>query len=97
MSAATASSTETVTVFVRLLDEGTDAWRPVQAMQLSEATFQLCDTPTPADERWAFGPGELVVAEHQTRKGWPEDALIVVARAVDIDPLSVAATAFAAE
>ena len=57
MSAATASSAEVATVFVRLPDEGVDVWRPVQAHPVSAGTYRLADTPAPADEVWSLSPG----------------------------------------
>jgi hypothetical protein len=88
MSAATASSTETVTIFVRLLHEGTDVWRPVPARRLSEATYRLGDSPIPADEAWSFQPGDIVVAEHRVENGVASTALFAVARATDFDTRS---------
>jgi hypothetical protein len=32
---------ELKTIYVRLLDEGTDVWRPVQAMQINRDTFRI--------------------------------------------------------
>ena len=85
MSAATASSTERATVYVRLRNEGTEVWRPVEAERLSEATFRLSDAPIPDDEEWTFEPGEVVVVEHK-RSG----ELVAVAAAHAIDSRSQA-------
>lgn len=49
-------------VFVELLDEGTDSWRTVEAIDLGEGLFRL-DQPEGYDaesESWAFLPGEMV-------------------------------------
>ena len=89
MSAATASSTDVATVYVRLLNEGVDVWRPVQARRLSEATYRLSDTPAPGDEEWTFRPGD-VVAGLVLGDGLPE-ALVAVARASAFDARSQAA------
>ena len=91
MSAVTASSTETVTIFVRLLDEGTDVWRPVEAHRVSSATFQLADTPVPPNESWSCAPGEIVVAEARDHGGGP--VLMAVARASAFDARSLAMSA----
>ena len=85
MSAATASSTD-ATVYVRLLNEGVDVWRPVKAVRLSETTYQLSEEPTPEEEAWSFQPGDVVVAEH--RAGDPEQRMVAVARAVGFDERS---------
>jgi hypothetical protein len=47
------------TVYVALLDEGTDCWRPVQAEHMSGDVYRLCG-PKHEDEVWEFQPGELV-------------------------------------
>ena len=91
MSAVTASSTETVTVFVRLLDEGTDVWRPVEARRVSSATFRLADGAVPTDEVWSYAPGEIVVAEARDQGGGP--VLVAVARASGFDARSLAMSA----
>ncbi len=93
MSAAMASSTDTATIFVRLVDEGVDVWRPVPARRLSEATYQLSDAPAPDDEAWSFQPGDIVVAEHRLLDGVASRELFAVARASDFDARSQAAFA----
>lgn len=83
MSAAKVSSTEMSTIHVRLLDEGTDVWRPVAAERLGETTYRLASIPVPDDETWSFQPGDIVVAE---RSSHDDDApLIAVAKATDFD------------
>jgi hypothetical protein len=47
------------TVFIRLLDEGTDVWRPIQATNRGGGEYLLLGT-APTDENWEFGPGDLV-------------------------------------
>lgn len=84
MSAATASSTDLATVFVRLLDEGTDVWRPVQARRLGETTYQIANEPVPEDEAWSFQPGDIVVVEQRS----DGQSLVAVARVMDFDERS---------
>ncbi len=93
MSAETASSTDTATIFVRLVDEGVDVWRPVPARQLSEATYRLSDAPAPEDEAWSFQPGDIVVAEPRLENGVASTELFAVAPASDFDTRSQAAFA----
>ena len=51
-------------IFVKLLDEGVDVWRPVKAVQLSSDTYRIVDQPYDrATEAWEFGPGEQVACE----------------------------------
>ena len=57
MSARQTTNTDTV-VFVRLLDEGTDVWRPVHATRLPDGTYELAE-PEGYDsnaESWEFPP-----------------------------------------
>ena len=62
---------ELKTIFVRLLDEGTDVWRPVEGKQIHTDTFEIVsDNPDPEDEIWEFVAGQLVnCKEHVTPEG----------------------------
>lgn len=55
---------EIVTIYVKLLDEGTDVWRPVQAQHLHEQSFLLVGKPSD-DETWEFAPGSRVICEQR--------------------------------
>jgi hypothetical protein len=57
MSVPQDTDTEVV-VYVRLLDEGTDVWRPVRATALLDGTFRLLepDGYDPNAETWEFPP-----------------------------------------
>lgn len=83
MSAATAFSTDTAIIHVRLLNEGVEVWRPVKARRLGQATYQIADDTPPEGETWAFQPGDIVVVE--PRSGDGDEALIAVARATEFD------------
>ena len=52
----------TETVYVPLLDEGTDVWRPAPARKVGDATYELLRPSdyNPDDEHWQFPPGSLV-------------------------------------
>jgi hypothetical protein len=50
---------ESCTVYVPLVGEGTEVWRPVNAMRVGPGVFRL-GGPVPRGEYWAFAPGELV-------------------------------------
>jgi hypothetical protein len=56
------------TVYVELLDEGTDVWRPVAADEVRPGCF-LLRGEMPAEERWAFQPGALVECEFRKLSG----------------------------
>jgi len=48
-------------VYVALLDEGVDVWRPVRAKHLAGDVYQIADQPYDAEtERWEFVPGDVV-------------------------------------
>jgi hypothetical protein len=81
MSADQDTDTEAV-VYVRLLDEGTDAWRPASAIALTDGTFRLLepDGYDPNAERWEFPP--LTKVRCVTRKfADGGEGLVAVARA----------------
>lgn len=64
---------KTKTIYVRLLDEGTDVWRPVIAQQLDSDVFLITgENSTPNDERWEFNFGQTVRCEQRaTVEGEP--------------------------
>lgn len=71
MSGEMVSSTDAVTVFVRLLDEGTDVWRPTRAHPLPGGSYRLLPPEgyDPEDEKWEFEPGSTVTCELQAKGG----------------------------
>jgi len=74
------TDTEAV-VYVRLLDEGTDVWRPVHAMALPDGTFRLLEPNgyDPIAETWEFPP--LTKVRCVTRKFTDGgEGLVAVAR-----------------
>ena len=80
MSAHRDTDTEAM-VYVRLLDEGTDVWRPVRATVLPDGTFRLLepDGYDPNAETWEFPPSTKVRCV--TRKFTDGDeGLVAVAR-----------------
>jgi hypothetical protein len=54
-----------VTMYMPLLNEGTDVWRPVEVTPLSGGMY-LVQGPMPADEVWALVPGTLVHCRWKT-------------------------------
>ena len=55
----------TISLYVRLLNEGTEAFRPTHASELGGGLFKLLPTPNydPDDKEWEFLPGEMVRVE----------------------------------
>ncbi|HUR97923.1 MAG TPA: hypothetical protein VMZ26_07645 [Pyrinomonadaceae bacterium] len=47
------------TIYVYLLDDGTDAWRPVDAIHVGGDHYKITNPPI-AGENWEFGPGSTV-------------------------------------
>ena len=61
---------EPVIIFVALLDEGTDVWRPVQARPLDGGLYRIVGVEADvSDERWQFPPGAIVRAEERQFDG----------------------------
>jgi hypothetical protein len=74
---------ETV-IYMPLLGEGTDCWRPVRAVQIAEDIFEVVDQIAAA-ESWAFAPHSRVrCREHVFKDGG--SGLVVCAYAVEQDP-----------
>jgi len=62
-------------IYIKLLDEGTDVYRPVKALKVEKGKFKILDTQ-PKDELWEFKPGELVVCMHKKLEG--ENLLVAI-------------------
>jgi hypothetical protein len=58
------------TIYVQLLGEAVDVWRPVQAEPVGDDTFRV-DSTCPPDERWAVEPtvGDTVRCQQRTLSG----------------------------
>jgi hypothetical protein len=52
-------------VYVALIDEGVEVWRPVNATHVQEDAYVLGGR-VPDDEAWEFQPGELVRCRERT-------------------------------
>lgn len=55
---------KSVTIYVALLNEGTDCWRPVSA-SLQDDGLYLLSGLIPELEEWEFSPGATVRCEHR--------------------------------
>ena len=51
-----------IQIFIRLLDEPVDAWRPVQAIEMGVGHYRIVSERSfePADEHWEFTTGDIV-------------------------------------
>ena len=54
------------TIFMPLLNEGTDVWRPVKALKLGETRYRVTDEAS-EDEEWLFVSGTIVVVDADRR------------------------------
>jgi hypothetical protein len=61
------SSSVNTTVYVYLLNEGVDCWRPVPAVKVNDSIYILqgFDIYDPDDEEWEFPPGTRVLVEEK--------------------------------
>jgi hypothetical protein len=51
-------------IYIALLDEGVDVWRPVQAERLSDNTYRILSQHYDRSvEAWQFEPGDVVLCE----------------------------------
>jgi hypothetical protein len=58
------------TIYVALLDEGIDVWRPVEAQEVSPDTYLIVDRDyDPPTERWEVQPGTVVRCRRENRDG----------------------------
>jgi hypothetical protein len=60
------------TIYIALLDEGVEVWRPAPAWKIGANVYIVLrpDDYDPDDERWEFPPGSTVLVEaRQTSKG----------------------------
>lgn len=51
-----------VTIYMPLLNEGTEVWRPVRARHILDDRYRVGDEVSD-NEQWAFAPGSTVICE----------------------------------
>ena len=66
----------TRTVYVRLLDEGVDVWRPVDAEEVSHGVYRLVGTYDSSIEKREFETGSIVRVEERPLVGGVEGGSI---------------------
>lgn len=66
-------------IYVQLLGEGTIAYKPVDAIKVTDNVYQIQDDELydPNDEEWEFAPGTSVIVEEQILDG---DKVLVAIR-----------------
>jgi hypothetical protein len=52
-------------IYIPLLNEGVNVWRPTQAEALPDGSYRVLPVPDydPNDEMWQFPPGSQVICE----------------------------------
>jgi len=82
MSAETGSSTETIELYIPLLNEGIDACRPTTGILLGPDTVQVLATEDydPTIEEWEFPPGSKVRFVTEVRSDGLGSREVLVAR-----------------
>jgi hypothetical protein len=61
-----------VTIYVYLLDEGTDVWRPVEAVHLGDNRYRITLVNVDrSDEHWQFSKGDIVRCSRRVLSGGP--------------------------
>jgi hypothetical protein len=67
-----------VQIYVALLDEGTDVWRPVRATSAGhDAYVIISENDNPQLEHWQFRTGDVVRCELKTFSGGPTGLVAV--------------------
>lgn len=58
-------------IYIPLIDEGTEVWRPTMGEEITDMTFLVLPTPTydPENEHWAYPPGTLVRCAYKIMSG----------------------------
>jgi hypothetical protein len=59
-----------VQIYVKLLDEGTDVWRPVNAECVGMDSYRIVsENPDSKSEEWEFTQGQIVRCEERPLSG----------------------------
>ncbi len=57
---------QTKTIYVPLMNEGTEVWRPVTAEPIVKAIYRIVSEPTdPDNEEWVYRTGQEVAVEER--------------------------------
>ncbi len=52
-------------IFIYLLNEGADVWRPVKAEIIDDGKYKILDENSEVDEDWQFKPGDIVLCKEK--------------------------------
>ena len=56
-------------IYVPLLEEGVDVWRPVDAREEGPGVYRIISTKSDPDEVWQFAEGSVVRCEERIADG----------------------------
>jgi hypothetical protein len=56
-------------IYVALLEEGTDVWRPVDSREERPGVYRILSTKSDPDEVWQFPKGSVVRCEERVADG----------------------------
>jgi hypothetical protein len=76
-------------IYVALLDEGVNVWRPVPAYRIDASTFIVLrpDNYDPEDETWEFPPGAMVACETRSTSS---GQILAAVRRVNVSQTKIA-------
>jgi hypothetical protein len=57
------------TIYIELLDEGVNVWRPVEAERREDGLYRIVSGPPDETETWKFPQGTVVRCEERTFSG----------------------------
>lgn len=60
---------KTETIYIELMDEGVEVWRPVKAERRQDGLFRILSGPPDETEAWKFPQGSVVRCEEKTFSG----------------------------
>jgi hypothetical protein len=70
-------------IYVYLVDEGTDVWRPVDAIHIKDSIYRIDPESTISEtETWQFLPGDIIRCEEKRLSRGV--CLVAIEKAVDI-------------
>ena len=59
----------TTTIFISLIGEGADVWRPVTAEHVHDEVYRITGSPADDTETWQFIAGDIVRCREHTFSG----------------------------
>jgi len=63
-------------IYVKLLDEMVEVWRPISATHLGGSTYKIENQEIPDYEIWEFQPGDIV--ETKMREAFGEKSIVCI-------------------